>query len=213
MTIVHHLDASTLMSCSAGSQPEALAAVVAAHLSMCPACRADLSMAHEIGVAVFETLPPEPMTTPAPCASKSAIAVIQPVVQGLPSEVPAHLAGLVGTNLNELNWTVVSHGVAICRVALTDSAGDALRFVKLEPGATATREVLGQVDLCLVLRGSYRAGPAEYRRGDVVELETMQPASIVSDEADGCICLIATDCVRTAVGVSPRHTGGFNARA
>ena len=53
MKINHHLDDSTLMSCAAGSQPEALAAVVSSHLSVCPRCRTELKKHALIGEALF----------------------------------------------------------------------------------------------------------------------------------------------------------------
>ena len=37
MTITHHLDDATLMSFAAGSLPNALAAIAAAHIAMMPA--------------------------------------------------------------------------------------------------------------------------------------------------------------------------------
>ena len=43
MTITHHPDIATLMSCAAGSQPEALAAVIASHISHVPCVRAPRS--------------------------------------------------------------------------------------------------------------------------------------------------------------------------
>ena len=36
MAITHHPAPESLMSCSAGSMPEAFAAVMASHIAMCP---------------------------------------------------------------------------------------------------------------------------------------------------------------------------------
>jgi len=43
-TIKHHPDGATLMSYAAATLAEPLAAVVAAHVSMCPRCRADVGL-------------------------------------------------------------------------------------------------------------------------------------------------------------------------
>ena len=50
MTITHHLDDATLMSFAAGSLPDTLAAVAAAHISMCARCRQEVAMLERIGV-------------------------------------------------------------------------------------------------------------------------------------------------------------------
>ena len=48
-TIKHHPDAATLMSFSAGTLPEPLAAVTAAHISMCRQCQDDLKAMEMMG--------------------------------------------------------------------------------------------------------------------------------------------------------------------
>ena len=58
MTITHHLDDATLMSFAAGSLPNALAAVAAAHVAMCPHCRRELRMLERIGGALVSALTP-----------------------------------------------------------------------------------------------------------------------------------------------------------
>ena len=52
-TIMRHPDAATLMSFAAGSLAEPLAAVVAAHVAMCAACRADVADLELLGAALL----------------------------------------------------------------------------------------------------------------------------------------------------------------
>ena len=56
MTITHHPAPESLMSCSAGSMPEAFAAVMASHIAMCPDCRKELSVMEQIGTVLFEAI-------------------------------------------------------------------------------------------------------------------------------------------------------------
>ena len=44
MKIAHHPGLESLMSCSAGSMPEAFAAVMASHISIGPKCRKELAI-------------------------------------------------------------------------------------------------------------------------------------------------------------------------
>ena len=57
MTIVHHPDDATLMSFAAGSLTEALAAVVATHIAMCPRCARELELLELVGTALIESMP------------------------------------------------------------------------------------------------------------------------------------------------------------
>ena len=66
MTIRHHADDATLMSYAAGSLPEALAAVLAAHLALCSRCRLEVAGLERIGAVLFDRIPPVPMLEPAP---------------------------------------------------------------------------------------------------------------------------------------------------
>jgi putative transcriptional regulator len=69
MTIRHHPDDATLMSFAAGALPQAFAAIVAAHLSMCPRCRDEITTFELVGAALIDTLPPRTMEQAAPAAN------------------------------------------------------------------------------------------------------------------------------------------------
>ena len=58
MSITHHPAPESLMSCSAGSMPEAFAAVMASHIAMCPSCRKELAVMERIGTVLFEAIAP-----------------------------------------------------------------------------------------------------------------------------------------------------------
>ena len=58
MTITHHLDDATLMSFAAGALPDALSAVAAAHVAMCPRCRREIGDLERVGGALLAELPP-----------------------------------------------------------------------------------------------------------------------------------------------------------
>ncbi|MEQ1718816.1 MAG: anti-sigma factor, partial [Hyphomicrobium sp.] len=66
MAIAHHPGSESLMSCSAGSMPEAFAAVMASHISICAACRKELALMEDIGVELFRNISPAAVTGEAP---------------------------------------------------------------------------------------------------------------------------------------------------
>jgi putative transcriptional regulator len=97
MTISSHPDIVTLMTCSAGSTPEALCAVVTSHLSMCPVCLEELRSMETIGVALFEEL--EPIKIDAGTAELGATATDDPagrIATDVRGNVPSPLVEVIG---------------------------------------------------------------------------------------------------------------------
>ena len=56
MNIKHHLDEATLVSYAAGSMSQAMALVVACHISICPSCRERVSQSEAIGGILLDSL-------------------------------------------------------------------------------------------------------------------------------------------------------------
>jgi len=92
MTITHHLDDATLMSFAAGSLPNALAAIAAAHVAGCPRCRRELRMLERIGGALVSALPPATLDRSQPT---------MPEIIDLPAPAPA-TAGELAPSLSQL---------------------------------------------------------------------------------------------------------------
>ena len=108
MKITHHLDDSTLMSCAAGSQPEALAAVVSSHLSVCPRCRSELKKHALIGEVLFEGLKPEPVTRQAPVV---AMRSGEQFAEADEAEMPAALQAALDGRFDDMPWRRAAPGV------------------------------------------------------------------------------------------------------
>lgn len=198
MKIHHHLDPSTLMSCAAGSQPEALAAVVASHLSVCPQCRAELRKHEEIGVALFDALSPAAVTRDAPVValrareSESEVAELDPP-KVRDADIPAPLRAVLDGDLSSIRWRRLAPGVWHYPLGLSPDAEGDLRLLKIAPGMTMPDHGHGGSELTLVLKGSYTDAFGTYGRGDVADLGDDVDHQPVADADEGCICLIATD--------------------
>jgi putative transcriptional regulator len=196
MKIMHHPGPESLMSCSAGSMPQAFAAVMAVHIELCPACRMELAWLEHVGAALFETLPPAPISRPAPLmALRAGEAVDDDSNLGstLTGRVPLLLFRAIGADLDAVPWTHVSLGVRQYQIALEgDDRGD-LILAKVDPGQKLPKLNHRSSIIALVLKGSYRDAIGHYQVGDVADLGRDAERSPIADPDHGCVCLIATD--------------------
>ncbi len=200
MKITHHLDDSTLMSCAAGSQPEALAAVVSSHLSVCPRCRAELKKHSLIGEALFESLRPEPVTRDAPVVAMRAGEAT--LVETETVEMPLALKAALDGRFDDVPWRRAAPGIWQYPVPLSAGAKGDLRLIKVAPGTRLPEHGHGGTELTLVLDGAYSDEFGTYRKGDVADLGDDVEHRPVADPTLGCICLAASDA-------KPRFTGMF----
>jgi putative transcriptional regulator len=195
MTITFHPELESLMSCSAGSMPEAFAAVMAAHITVCPQCQKDLALMQDIGVALFEKLPGTAVTSDAPVMALRAGEAGGETDIGVKAEgdVPAPLAPVIGHHLDALKWTRVAPGVWQHPIALKDPARGQLRLIKVAPGMALPEHSHNGSELTLILKGSYRDATGHYCVGDVADMTGDAKHSPVADPLEGCICLAAND--------------------
>ena len=201
MTITHHPDIATLLCCSAGSQPEACAAVIASHLACCPVCRAEVCRMAKIGEALFDTLEPADMSATAPiiamraCEGEVLEAGDAPRVPcaKCTGDVPAPLAALIGERLDDIAWRWLAPGIWTYRIPLSKGCRGDLRLFKIAPGKALPEHEHEGSELTLILRGSYTDELGTYRPGDVADLDEGVAHGPVACPQKGCICLTATD--------------------
>lgn len=205
MTIQHHPNFESLMSCSAGSMPEAFAAVMASHISVCPACRKELALMEDIGVELFSKIAPAAITREAPIAvmrraeadgEPHDAAAALPGASSMgskPGGMPAPLAPLAGPDLERVAWRRLAPGIQHFPIPLSPGAKGHLRLVKVAPGAVLPTHDHGGTELTLVLKGSYSDVTGQYRAGDVSDIAEGIEHSPLADAKEGCVCLIASD--------------------
>lgn len=203
MKIKHHPDLSSLMSCAAGSQPEALAAVISSHLSMCPECRSEVARMQKIGEALFDNLNPEQVegALPTPLGAKSQIhdhgsENQDRIIRHDPSrasDIPRPLHGIIGSSLSDITWKWVAPGIWNYSIKLSNDAKGDLRLLKVAPGTVLPDHSHGGCELTLVLQGSYTDHTGTYARGDVADLGDDIEHQPVTCKDEGCICLTAIE--------------------
>ena len=198
MTIRHHPDDATLMSFAAGTLPQAFAAIVAAHLSLCPRCRDEMGTLELVGAALIDTLPPRPMGSfsPAPETWGSVPdnnARLRVGRRDGATHLPWPLQLLVGGPLGELRWEQVARGLWQHHIAVPGRSGARLRLLKAAPGCAIPEHGHHGAEMTLVLEGAYRDETGEFRVGDVADLDEGLEHTPVADREAGCICVFANE--------------------
>jgi len=195
MKITHHPAPESLMSCSAGSMPEAFAAVMASHIAVCPTCRKELAVMEQIGVALFAQVESTQVASMAPVIAMRGLESERGAEEQSRSDgdVPMPLVKALGTSLDQVPWKRVGPGVSQHQIMLSHEGRGSLRLIKVAPGRLLPAHGHSGSELTLVLRGSFRDESGRYDVGDVADVGEDIEHAPIADADQGCICLVATD--------------------
>ena len=219
MNIKHHLDEATLMSYAAGSMSQAMALVVACHLSMCTACRERAHEAEAIGGMLLDSLSPVQVT-------EDALAQVLACLDDIPNleietldtafkhrdssnqaepysgkneqsvaaqSVPSPLSIYIGSSLDQVEWTRIVPGVHYHDLPFKTERGGVSRLLRIAPGKSMLPHSHDGNELTLILRGSFTDEIGRFTVGDIADLDNEIQHQPLVDSNEDCICLIATD--------------------
>lgn len=193
MTIKSHPAPENLFSCAAGSMPEALAAVMACHMSMCSQCRRELSFLDAVGATLLENLPPEPVIAAAISPGPEGPSARGAASLKGESDVPLPLQKVVGPRLKDVKWRRIAAGIWQYPIPLSEHSKASLRLIKVAPGHALPGHGHSGSEMTLVLQGSFADKFGQYGVGDVAEMdESVEHAPVAAPGID-CICLIASE--------------------
>lgn len=193
MTIRRHPAPENLVSCAAGSMPEALAAVMACHMTICPRCQKELTFLGSVGAALLEDVSPMPFVMKMPSPN---VPVEQPksiAENSIKCDVPAPLRKFVGNRLEDIKWKRVAPGIWQFPIPLAKHSKSSLRLIKVGPGLKLPDHGHSGLELTLVLQGAFSDEFGSYEVGDVVEMDEGFEHAPVAAEGTDCICLIASE--------------------
>ncbi|MDX2142529.1 MAG: ChrR family anti-sigma-E factor [Rhodospirillaceae bacterium] len=202
----HHPSEDALLAYAAGTLDEATSVLIATHLSLCPACRATMRAAEEIGGELMETI------RPAVSVATSVDDILKwvehdpvtlhrdvrhgPARNGRPANradtlLPEPLRSYVEGDLDSLKWQWMGPGVRYVRI-FGDEDGAKVGLMKIASGTRMPNHGHAGEEFTMVLAGGYRDAMGSYRRGDVEVADSDVVHQPVADNDGDCICLVVT---------------------
>lgn len=189
--ITHHVSDALLDAYVTGSLAHPFAVVVAAHLSLCDACRARTEAADMLGGALLDRIPPVAVSagaqdrllaaldySPPPPRPVAASGIFPaPVMQSLGGQPP--------------KWRMLGGGIR--QQILSAEADGSLRLLYIPPGRAVPEHSHGGMELTLVLQGSFSDSEGRFGTGDVEIADGDIDHQPVAGPEGPCICLAATD--------------------
>lgn len=200
--ITHHISDHLLDAHVTGNLPHAFSVVVAAHLSLCDACRARAEAAEMLGGALLDRVSPRAMsagakdrllaaldnTPPPPGAITRSGIFPAPVMQALDGQPP--------------KWRMLGGGIRQ-QILSADREGS-LRLLYIPAGRAVPEHSHGGLELTLVLQGSFSDSEGRFGVGDVETASDEVDHQPVAEMEGPCICLAATDAPLRFRAMIPR---------
>lgn len=206
MNTTHHIPANLMAAYAAGNLSEAYSLVIACHVSLCDACRAELAAFEAVGADVLERSGEAAL---APDAFEATMALIQsapvrrdPLPPRPVSAFPAPLQDYAGEDPDAVRWRSIGGGV---KQAMLDCKGKATARLLFIPGGKAVPEHgHNGLELTLVLQGAFSDSVSRFARGDVEIGDGDLQHQPVAEPGEACICLAATDAPLRFRSIVPR---------
>lgn len=204
MTIKHHISGALLMGYAAGTLPEAFSLVVATHVSLCDACRAELAAYEAVGGAVIEdqAAPMSAGALEAVLGRLDAPAPPAPAATARRGILPGPLAAYVGGDISAVKWKSLGGGVR--QAILPTSRAASARLLYIPAGRAVPDHGHRGLELTLVLQGAFRDEDDRFGPGDVETASAAVNHTPIAEAGADCICLAATDAPLRFRAVVPR---------
>lgn len=199
------------MAYSAGTLPEAFGLVVAAHVSMCDACRAELDSYDAVGGCMMDGSGTADMSPDSLAETMALIAAQDGGSLEVPrlsdGTLPAPLQEYVGGDLDAINWRPIGMGV---KQAILKTSSDATaRLLYIPAGCAVPDHGHRGTELTLVLQGAFCDEDDRFARGDVEVANEDLDHTPIADVGVDCICLAATDAPLKFKSLMPRLAQRF----
>lgn len=198
MTVLHHPSDDLLALYASGGLDEGTALLVATHLALCPACRAETARLEAVGGALVDDLSPAAMrngSLETVLARLDDVAPAEPIKVAIHDDrakrVPRPLRDYLGGRLDSLGWRRIGPHVRYVDV-MPKRKGISVRLLRIAPGAALPDHGHGGAEHTLVLEGSFSDETACFRRGDVESADSQDSHAPVAGAEGECICLAVT---------------------
>lgn len=209
--IAHHIPDEMLAAYAAGRLPATFEMVVAAHVSMCDACRAALETHETLGGALMEETPGEAVDgsllertlamldeAPAPHAASRAAPKRFGIYPGPVAEALKHAPP---------RWRAAGGGVK--QQILVEDGKSSVRLLYIPGGMAVPDHGHHGTELTMVLQGAFHDETGRFGPGDVEIADESLEHTPIADEGMDCICLAATDARLRFLSLLPRLAQPF----
>lgn len=199
--VTHHIPEETILDWAAGRLHPAFGIVVAAHVSLCDACRAVAEADDILGGALLDRQEGAALAATARDRMMAALDLPPPppsmAASGIfPSAVMAALGG------DPPKWRMLGGGIRQ-QILIADSDAS-LRLLYIPPSRAVPEHGHGGQELTLVLQGTFSDSQGQFRRGDVECAHDEIDHQPVAGMGEPCICLAATDAPLRFHALLPR---------
>lgn len=207
--IRHHPGEATLLSYASGALPHGLSLIVAAHLGACPRCRSTVELADNMGGAFMDAAEPVSVSDRSleivmqRIGDPAAEEAVRPATAGRHG-VPAPLGAMLPEELSDVRWRTIGPGIRQAKLPGHDGADEGVKLLKIAPGRSVPQHSHGGHEMTLIVSGSYTDEIGRFQVGDIADLDGDIRHQPVSDGAEDCICIIATDAPLAFTGIVPR---------
>ncbi|QLH40307.1 MAG: cupin domain-containing protein [Defluviicoccus sp.] len=217
--ITHHPAPELLLDFATGAQPEALALMVATHVTMCPECAAHVAQLQAVGgllleqsdaAAVDDDLlqsvlarldePPIPTPVSATRPDAETLAIVpRPLRRYLHRDLHPDL----GQSLADLPWRSVGWMFKEFRLPLARRSMMA-SLMRFRPGRAIPQHTHHGNEYTLVLAGGYQDAGQAFGRGDFAAKDSSETHQPMVDEDGECLCLVVLDAPLKLTGTIGR---------
>ena len=194
MTPARHFPAEeTLLAYVAGTLRPAEAAVVSAHVAMCPPSREWVRALTHVGGAIIDDLPEAKMQPDALSLALARIdadggeAAFVPALNDMP-ELPEPLRHYALTP-----WRTIAPGTRLRYIDVPRDGGCRVFLLKIDPGRKMPQHTHAGIEMTCVLAGSFFDENGHYGPGDFGEADEEVNHRPVVDSDVPCICIVALD--------------------
>lgn len=200
--ISHHIPDDVLSDYADGRLAPAFAVVVAAHLSICDACRAANEAAYTLGGALLDDVAGVPL---GPERRDLMMAALD---QPTHASVPVGPSGIFPAAVmqaldgNPPRWRALGGGIR--QQILIRDAEASLRLLYIPQGRAVPEHGHQGMEMTLVLQGSFSDSAGRFQRGDVEMAHDEVYHQPIADPGAACICLAATDAPLRFNAMIPR---------
>ncbi len=189
--ITHHIPDELLIAYAAGNLSSVFSLAVAAHVSMCDSCRAQLGAHEALGGTLLEETPVAAVSQTA--RTRVFDALDAPVVAEKPQKGSGIFPAPIMTALGGVppKWKPV--GLGVRQMILSHGRDGSARLLYIPGGQGVPDHGHNGLELTLVLQGAFRDETGRFGVGDLEVADGDLEHEPVAEDGPPCICLAATD--------------------